>query len=171
MKRPEANEFLPYYAQYINKVGDGDIVAVLSRQIGDTTALIAKIPETKRGHRYADGKWSIAEVIGHIIDTERIMSGRALRFARNDKQPLPGFEQNDYIAAARFNDIPLAELSAELEAVRRSTCAFLKHVNDEESKRTGTANGAEVSVRALAYIMAGHELHHRGVLEERYLKS
>jgi uncharacterized damage-inducible protein DinB len=171
MKRPAGNEFLPYYAQYINKVGEGDIVTLLSRQIGDTTALIAKIPDAKRGHRYAEGKWSIAEVIGHIIDTERIMSGRALRFARNDKQPLPGFEQDDYIAAARFNDIPLAELAAELEAVRQSTCAFLKHVNDQESQRTGTANGAEVSVRALAYIMAGHELHHRGVLEERYLKA
>lgn len=171
MQRPEKSEYREYYGQYISLVGEGDVVEILRNQIRDTTGLLAKIPEERGTFRYAPGKWSIKEIVGHIADTERIMSYRALRFARNDKTPLPGFEQNDYVPAAHFDSIPLAELAAELETLRHATCAFLDHVDEKESLRSGSASGAEISVRAIAYIIAGHELHHRKVIEQRYLKA
>ena len=171
MKRPAESEFTPYYGKYIALVGDGAITSLLRTQLADTLGLLAKVPDSRGGFRYAPGKWSIKEVLGHVIDTERIMSGRALRFARNDKTPLAGFEQDDYVSAASFDDIPLRELASELEAVRGSTCALFDHISEAASRRTGVANGNEVSVRALAYIIAGHELHHRAILRDRYLKE
>jgi uncharacterized damage-inducible protein DinB len=169
MKRPAADEYLPYYETYIRLVGDGDVVARLESQINDTAALIGKIPDSRGTHRYAPGKWSINEVLGHLIDSERIFAGRALRFARGDRTPVPGFEQDDYVAGGRFDDYPLSELLAEYEAVRKGTCFLFRHMTDEATARRGVANGAEISVRALAYITAGHELHHRGVIEKKYL--
>ena len=109
------------------------------------------------------------ELVGHIIDSERLFASRALRFARNDPQPLPGFEQDDYVRNSTFEAYPLSELAAELEAVRQSTVLLFKHMDEEAWTRRGIANNAEVSVRALAYIVAGHELHHREILQTRYL--
>jgi hypothetical protein len=168
MKRPGSDEFLPYYAHYIGLVGDGDVVALLESQIKETVALLRGIPDSRGIFRYAPKKWSINEVVGHLLDAERIFGVRALRFARGDRTPIPGFEQDDYIVGGNFDAYPLSELATEFEAVRKATCLLYRHMSEEATERRGTANGAEVSVRALAYITAGHELHHRGVLKEKY---
>jgi hypothetical protein len=169
--RPDETEYLSYYGKYIALVPDGDILATLSQQLDATLALLREIPEARGSFRYADDKWSIRELVGHLIDSERVFSYRALRFARNDRTPLPGFEQDDYIRNASFNDCTLNDLASELESVRHSTLFLLKHLNEEAWMRKGLANDSEVSVRALAFILAGHELHHRNILRDRYLQS
>jgi hypothetical protein len=167
--RPDQTEYLPYYERYISLVPDGDLLATLSKQIDDTTTLLGDIPESKGGYRYAPGKWSIKEVIGHVTDTERIFAYRALRFARNDKNPLVGYEQDDYILNASFDDYPLADLVSEFHSVRQATIFLFKHLSEEAWMRKGVAKQGEASVRALAYIIAGHELHHMEILRSRYL--
>jgi Uncharacterized protein conserved in bacteria len=169
--RPAAGEFLPYYGTYIDRVPDGDIVETLSRQIGDTLALIRSIPEATGDKRYAPGKWSVREVIGHLIDAERIFTYRALRFARADTTPVPGFDENAYVANAPFAKVSLADLADELDHVRRGSVHFLANLDEDAFSRRGAANGAEITVRALAYIMAGHESHHMNVLRTRYLST
>lgn len=167
--RPAADEYAPYYGTYVAKVSDGDIVATLRQQVRETMALVRAIPEPGAGYRYAEGKWSIREVLGHLSDAERVFSYRALRFARGDATPLPGFDENAFIAGARFDDRTLASIAAEFEAVRASTVALFESLVPAEWTRRGTASGKEMSVRALAWVIAGHELHHRAVLQERYL--
>jgi hypothetical protein len=167
--RPATDEFLAYYSRYIQRVPAGDVVSTLSSQIGETLALLRGLPESVATYRYAPDKWSVNEMVGHMIDTEKIFSYRALRFARADKTPVPGYEQDDYVRNSSFNSYPLAELASELETVRRATLYFFRHLEDEAWVRRGLANNAEVSVRALAYIIAGHELHHREMLRTRYL--
>lgn len=169
--RPEQSEYLPYYEKYISMVPDGSIITTLSSQIVETLELLAGIPESQAGFRYASDKWSIKELIGHVIDGERIFAYRALRFARNDKTALPGYEQDDYVRSAEYDSWPLTDLALELKSVRASTIFLFKRLNADAWKRTGLANDAEVSVRALAYIIAGHELHHREVLRTRYLAA
>jgi hypothetical protein len=169
--RPDETEYIPYFGRYISLVPEGDILEVLSRQIDETLALLRDVPESRGGHRYAPDKWSIKELVGHMIDSERIFSYRALRFARNDQTPLPGFEQDDYIKNGSFDDYPLSELASELESVRRATLFLFRHLNDEAWMRRGLANDSEASVRALAYMIAGHELHHREILRSRYLNG
>ncbi len=171
INKPEETEYLPYYGRYISLVPDGDMLSVLSNQLDDTLALLRNISESQAGFRYAPDKWSIKELVGHLIDTERIFAYRALRFARNDKTPLPGYEQDDYISNASFNDYPLSDLALEFRSVRESTLFLFKHLDREAWKRRGIASESEVSVRALAYIIAGHELHHREILRNRYLQS
>jgi hypothetical protein len=167
--KPEKGEFLPYYERYIDLVGSGDVLATLSRQMAETQALLRSLPASVATYRYAPGKWSVNEVIGHLIDSERIFAARALRFARSDPTPLPGFEQDDYVRNSRFDSYPIGELASELGSVRESTVFLFKHLQEDAWMRRGIANGAEVSVRALAYIIAGHELHHREILRARYL--
>ena len=167
--KPEAGEFLPYYGRYIDLVGPGDILSTLKEQMPDTQALLQSLPASAGTYRYAPDKWSVNEMIGHLVDSERIFVVRALRFARADLTPLPGFEQDDYVRNATFDEYPLAELAAEMESVRRSTVLFFSHLSEDAWMRRGTANGAEVTVRALAFIIAGHELHHREMLQTRYL--
>jgi len=167
--RPADDEYSPYYAGYIARVPDGDLCATLAAQLTDTRALVHAIPEARGTHRYAPGKWSIKEVLGHVIDTERIMSYRALRFARADETPLPGFEQNDYVPAGGFDRRTLQDLSEELAAVRQATIHQLRHLDPAALTRRGTASGMQVSVRALAYIIAGHERHHVEILKTKYL--
>ena len=167
--KPEKDEFLPYYARYIDLVGSGDVLSTLTRQMAETQALLRSLPSSVSTYRYAPGKWSVNEVIGHIIDSERIFASRAQRFARNDATPLPGFEQDDYVRNATFDSYPLVELASELASLRESTVFLFRHLSDDAWMRRGIANGAEVSVRALAYIIAGHELHHREMLQARYL--
>lgn len=169
--RPDATEYVPYYARYVSLVPEGDILATLGGQLEETLALLRRIPETQSAFRYAEDKWSIKELVGHIIDTERIFAYRALRFARNDHTPLPGYEQDDYIRNATFDRYPLAELADEFESVRRSTILLFKHLDDAAWMRRGTANDSEASVRGLAYIIAGHELHHVKILRDRYLQA
>lgn len=168
-QKPGNTEYLPYYGTYISLVSDGDVIATLETQMRDTQALLAGLPASISTYRYAPGKWSVNEMVGHIIDSERIFTARALRFARADATPLPGFEQDDYVRNASFDAYPLRELAAELETVRRSTIFFFRHLSEEAWLRKGIANNGEVTVRALAYIIAGHELHHRGMLQARYL--
>ncbi len=167
--RPEKGEFLPYYERYIDLVASGDVLAALSKQMAETQALLRSLPASVATYRYAPGKWSVNEVIGHLIDSERIFAARALRFGRGDAAPLPGFEQDDYVSNSSFDSFPLSELSSELGVVRESTIFLFKHLQEDAWMRRGIANGAEVSVRALAYIIAGHELHHRETLRTRYL--
>jgi uncharacterized damage-inducible protein DinB len=169
--RPATGEFLPYYGTYIDKVPQGDIVETLTKQLPETLALIRSIPEETGDKRYAPGKWSIREVIGHLIDAERIFVYRALRFSRSDLTPVPGFDENSYAANAPYSKVSLADLADEFDHVRRATIYFLANLDDEALSRRGTANGAEISVRALAFIIAGHETHHMAVLRDRYLNS
>jgi uncharacterized damage-inducible protein DinB len=169
--KPEETEYLPYYGRYVSLVQEGDILATLDRQAAETLGLLRAIPESQAGFRYAPGKWSIKELVGHIIDTERIFAYRALRFARNDRTPVPGYEQDDYIREASFDDCLLAALAAEFESVRHASLFLFKHLHEAAWTRRGVANESEVSVRALAYIIAGHELHHREILRHRYLQT
>ena len=168
-RRPVSGEYAPSYEKYISLVSPGGIIAALGAQLETTLGLLRGIPESKAGFRYEPGKWSIRELLGHLIDSERIFAYRALRFARGDKTPLAGFEQDPYVTAANFEACSLSELTLELEYVRRSTVSFFGHLGDEAWARTGPANANEVSVRALAYIIAGHELHHIDVLRTKYL--
>ena len=167
--KPAKSEFLPFYERYIALVPDGDVISTLASQLTETQSLLRVLPASVATYRYAPDKWSVNEVVGHMIDSERIFAERALRFARNDATPIPGFEQDDYVRNATFDAYPLSELASELETVRQSTIFFFRHLDEEAWTRRGQANNAEVSVRALAYIIAGHELHHCEILKTRYL--
>lgn len=167
--KPDESEYLQYYGRYIALVSDGDVLATLEGQMRDTLALLTGLPSSISTYRYSPGKWSVNEMVGHVIDSERIFAARALRFGRGDASPLPGFEQDDYVRNASFDSWPLRDLAAELDSVRRSTIFLFRHFSEEAWQRAGIANNANVTVRALAYIIAGHELHHRQILESRYL--
>ena len=169
IRRPEISEHDPYYSKYIALVQGDDLTAALHAQINQSVATLRAIPEEKSLHRYAPGKWSIKEILGHLIDTERIFTYRALRFARNDPKPLSGFDQNPYVAAGAFDHRPWSDLIAEFEHVRGSTELFFRGLPPEAALRSGTANNAAITVRALGYIIAGHEMHHMGVLRDKYL--
>ena len=168
--RPQTDEYVPYYGKYISLVPDGDLVGTLRGQIGETLSLLRTIPEGRASHRYAPDKWSIKEVVGHLSDVERVMTYRALRIARGDQTPLAGFDENAYVPAANFEARSLASLAHELAEVRRATVAFFETLDPDAAARRGSANNNEVSARALAYIVAGHERHHVAILKERYLK-
>ena len=169
--RPARDEYAPYYHTYVGAVPDGDLLEMLDESLEETLGLLGGIGEGGGGHRYAEGKWSVREVVGHIVDTERVMAYRALRIARGDRTPLPGFDQDPYVAAAGFDRRTLADLSDELAAVRAASVHLFRHLDDEALARRGTASGSEVTVRALAWIIAGHEMHHRRILRERYLTA
>ena len=168
-ERPAETEFAEYYRNYVGLVPDGDIIAILATQIEDTLALVRDLTEQQALHAYAPGKWSVKQVIGHIIDAERIFGYRILRFARRDTTPLASFNENEYAANAMSDSRPLASLVAELSAVRRATVALLAGLPADPWTRSGPASGYDVSVRAIAWITAGHELHHREILTSRYL--
>ncbi|HEX8176992.1 MAG TPA: DinB family protein [Pyrinomonadaceae bacterium] len=166
---PEATEYAPYYGKYVALVPEGDILTTLAEQMDSTVRELRGIGEERAAHRYASDKWSVKELVGHIIDTERIFAYRALRFARGDQTELPGFEQDDYIRHAGFDACPFEELVREFELVRGSNLLMLKHLDEAAWQRRGVASNAEVSVRALCYIMAGHVQHHMEILRTRYL--
>jgi len=169
--RPDASEHLPYYSKYVDRVPDGDLLQTLRDQLDETLALVRGLDESQGGHAYAPGKWSIRGVLNHVIDTERIFAYRALRIARGDMTPMEGFDENAYADHAGADSRTLADLADELEHVRLANIAFFRALRDDALTRRGTANGAEVSVRALAWIMAGHERHHVALLRERYLSG
>jgi uncharacterized damage-inducible protein DinB len=166
---PEATEYQSYYGRYISLVPGQDLVQTLDQQIAHTLPVLRAITEEKSLHRYAPGKWSVKELLGHLIDAERIFTYRALRFARKDPTPLPGFDQDPYVEAAKFDSHPWNDLIAEFEHVRRSTILFFRALKPEDLLRSGTASGNAITVRALGYIIAGHELHHMAILRDRYL--
>jgi uncharacterized damage-inducible protein DinB len=166
------DEHAPYYGRYVDRareaVGSGDAVAHLVAQGERTAALLKGVPADREGFRYEPGKWSVREVVGHMADTERIMAYRALRIARGDETPLPGFDQDVFMASSGFDARTLQDLADEFAAVRRSTVALVASLDDAALARRGTASGNPVTVRALVGIIAGHELHHLAILKERY---
>ncbi len=168
--RPQPGEYAPYYDRYISLVPGNDVLAALEDQRRQMILLLSGLTEADGDLRYAPDKWSLKEVLGHINDTERIMSYRALRIARGDATPIEGFEQDDYVRIAPFADRPLADLIEDYIAVRRATVSLLRNLDEPAWTRCGVANKNEISVRALAYIIAGHELHHRRIIEEKYLR-
>jgi hypothetical protein len=168
-QHPDPSEYLAYYDRYVSLVPEGDVRLLLEQQLERTLAFLHGLTEREGDLRYEQGKWSVKEVVGHMADSERIFGYRALRFARGDGNPLPGFEQDDYVAAAGFGRCLLRDLTTEFEHSRRANALLFRQLEDEAWLRRGNANGAEVSVRALAYILAGHEQHHVGVLRSRYL--
>ena len=169
--RPQAGEFAAYAAGDIAYVSGEDAVSALAEQAREVLALFESLDETEiAGHRYAPGKWTVKEVLGHLIDDERIFAYRMLCVARADALPLPGFDENEYVAATSFESRPLPALLAEYRAVRASSVAFLQSLTAEEYLRRGTVNGYEASVRGLAFHVAGHELHHLRTLRSRYLR-
>ena len=168
-QKPGAADHAEYYARYVRLVPDGDIVAILATQLEDTLVPIRELTEEQARFAYAPGKWSVKEVLGHIADCERVIAYRALRIARADETPLPSFDENAYTPAGRFNERPLASLLAELTAVRRATVALFAGLPPDAWLRFGTASNNAVSVRACAWIIAGHELHHRDGRAQNYL--
>lgn len=168
MNRPQPNEAAPYYARYIELVEDGDIVSILARQLDETAALLSGISEEQSLHRYEPGKWSIREVMCHVTDTERAFAFRALWFGRGFDAPLASFDQNIAVPAALADSISWKNHMEDFRAVRAATITLFRNLPAEAWTRTGVASGNPVSVRALAYIIAGHLAHHRSILMERY---
>lgn len=168
--RPASGEYNPVFQKYVDLVPEGDIGQVLQQSLRTTGELFETFSEEQGNYRYAPGKWSIKEVLGHITDNERVMSYRMLRIARGDKTPLSGYDENLFMSNASFNEMSLNAIMDDYAAVRRATLTLLAGISDEAWTRTGTVSNHESSVRAWAYILAGHELHHLNVIRERYLK-
>src|SRR2546425_7991517 len=171
MNRPTETEYAPYYQSYVDQVSENDIMAVLRSGLDDLDVLLGRVPAEKETYRYAEGKWTIREIVGHLIDSERVFGYRALCIARGEKQNLPGFDQNDYMQTAPYNQIELEDLLSEMRLVRLSNVAMFRSLDQEAWNRTGIANANEVTVRALAFIMGGHMRHHMNVLKQRYLSN
>jgi len=170
ISRPDADEFAPYYLTYIDQVTEADALPVLERQRQSTARFLEGIPESRAGYRYAEGKWTLREVVGHLSDAERIFAYRMLRFARGDETPLPGFDENAYVPGGGFERRSLADVAAEFAAIRDASIALVRSLDESTQRRRGLANGKPMSVRALAWVIAGHEAHHVRVLKEKYLK-
>jgi hypothetical protein len=166
--RPQAGEYAPYYDRYVSLVQGNDILVTLDEQRRQTMLLLCARSDADGNFRYAPDKWTAKEVLGHVCDTERVFAYRALRIARADQTPMEGFEQDDYVRNGPFANCPLAELIEDYIAVRRATLTLLRNLDEAAWMRRGSANKNEVSVRGLAYIIAGHELHHRSILEQKY---
>lgn len=166
--RPKPGEYAPYYDRYISLIQGEEILATLDQQRKETMLLLCSRDEQDGNFRYAPEKWSAKEVLGHVCDTERVFAYRALRFSRADATPVEGFEQDDYVRNGPFANLRLADLIEEFIAVRRATLSLLRSLDEAAWMRRGVANKSEVTVRALAYIIAGHEVHHRRILEEKY---
>lgn len=168
MVRPSPEEYAPYYHTYVSKVPDGEILTILREGIDRTAALFANRPESVGDHRYAPGKWTVREVLAHVIDGERVFGFRAFWFARQGAGELPSFDQEPFVAESRASSRALKSLFDEWRAVRAANLSLFETIDDEASTRTGIASGNRFSVRSLAWIAAGHEIHHRKQLEERY---
>ena len=166
--RPNSGEFKSYFSRYIDLVPDGDLLALLQNQHRAMQQMLAPLTPEQAKHRYASGKWSVTEVIGHLADTERIFAYRALRFARNDTTALSGFDENHYVPAGHFDERSLGDVAAEFATVRAGTLALFRGFGADAFGRSGSADGQPITVRALAYIIAGHEKHHIELLKSRY---
>lgn len=169
--RPESGEYAPYYDRYISLVQGDNILETLDELRRQFVLMMSGRSEEEGNFRYAPGKWTVKELIGHLNDTERIFAYRALRIARGDQTPIEGFEQDDYVRSADFNARSLEEMVEDYIAVRRATLSLLRNLSPEAWTRKGIANNNEVTVRAIAYTLAGHDLHHRRILEERYFEA
>ena len=169
LERPKAGEYLPYYEKYIARVADGDLIELLARHADETIAMLRNQSPDVADYAYEEGKWTVKEVMGHVCDAERIFAYRLLCIGRGEQASLPGFDENAYAPAGRFGDRTMESLLEEFAAVRQATIALIAGMPDEGWARSGIANNAGISARAIAYILAGHELHHREVLLTRYL--
>ena len=167
MDRPGPDEYAPFYAGYVALVPEADVVAALAAQLEEALAILGPAPEAAGGVRHPPYTWTVKEVVGHLTDAERVFGYRALRFARGDATPLPGFDEGAYARAGEFDRVPLADLVAEFAAVRRAHLALFRHLPAAAWGRGGAANGSPVTVRALARIMAGHARHHTAILARR----
>ena len=171
LKRPDPSEYEAYYRTYTSRVPDGDVLDTMERQLESTLEVLARVGPERESYRYAPGKWSVREVVGHMIDTERLFAYRALSFARGAEDALPSMEQDEWAALANAEGRSLSELAAEFEYVRRGHVLMFRGFDHEAWLRTGVASGFRFTVRSFPWILAGHEIHHRGVLEERYLQG
>jgi len=167
--RPQPNEAASYYSTYIDRVSSDDIVAVLATQLDEASAFLSEISEEKSLHRYAPDKWSMRELLGHVNDTERVFMFRAMWFARGFQDPLPSFDQEVGFVAAESDKTSWASHLDEFKAIRLATLAFFRNLPADAWLRSGVASDSPVTVRALAYIVAGHVSHHLAILRERYL--
>ncbi len=167
--RPSEHEYASFYARYVSRVPETNVLAALGSQIADTVRLLRSIPEERAAYRYAPEKWSIRQIAGHLGDVERVFGYRALTFSRGDSVELPGFDEVPYVENAAFDDAPLSELVDTLEHLRRANLLMFRHLPESHWDRSGIASGNRVTVRALAYVLVGHERHHMAVLKERYL--
>lgn len=168
-RRPTRAEYDDFYGGYVGLVPDGDIIDILGEQGAALRELIASIPVEKADHRYAPGKWTTREVVGHVIDAEWVFVSRALWFARAVPTPLPGMDQDEFMAGANFGDRTLARLADEHHSLRSAAIVLFESFDEDIMDRVGVASGCEFTVRAIPHIIAGHAFHHMGVLEERYL--
>ena len=168
-KHPQPGDYAPYYEKYVALVPSGDFLEILESQLRDWQLLLAPLSEEQGNFRYAADKWSIKEVLGHLTDAERVFAYRLLRIARGDQTPLAGFEQDDYVRSGNFGNRKLCDLVDEFATVRRATISLVRSLDDTAWLRRGVASQKEVTVTALAFIIAGHDRHHRRIFEERYL--
>ena len=168
IRRPARGEYPESYEDYVAAVAGEDAWPELATQLDEAERRLARLPEARVLHRYAPGKWSVKEVIGHVTDNERVFAYRALRFARGDETPLPNFDENLFARTGRFDARPMADLLAELRAVRAATVALFATFDDEALSRTGTARGVRFTVRAMVWVTVGHVRHHLDVLRDRY---
>jgi hypothetical protein len=167
MTRPEATEYAPYYGKYTQLVPEDDLLATMRSEIVRTVAFLRQVPEAEAGRLHAPYTWTIRQVVGHLIDCERVFGYRAMRFARGDTTPLPGFDENPYAVTGEFDRLRLADLTDEYEAVRRSHVLLFDHLPEAAWLRRGVANNSEITVRALAWILIGHERHHMAIVRQR----
>lgn len=167
---PAPTEYEGHFGNYINLTQTSDLLASLQADNENFAAFIKQIPAGKLDYRYAEGKWTIREIITHLTDAERIFAYRALRFARNDKTALPGFEENDYVPESNATHRSIESLLAEYSIVRQATIALLQSLSPDMLLRQGTASNYHISVRALGYTILGHTLHHQQIIRDRYLK-
>ena len=169
MERPKTGDYPAYYEKYLNLLPENNPIEAMRKNIFLMEDFVKKLPPEKESFKYAEDKWTVKEVIGHIIDTERIMAYRVLRIARNDKKNLEGFDQNEFIANANFGTQKLKDLLEEYVLVKKSNIALFTTFNEEMLQRRGSANGTEVTVLAMMYFIPAHDLHHLNILKERYL--
>ena len=167
--RPEATEHAPYFNRYIELISEEDVVSALEAQREQSSAIFQKLNERQLQYRYAADKWSVAQVIGHVIDTERVLTFRALYFARNNQNPVPGYDQNVTADNSPYASLPLAHILDEYDSVRRATIHLFRNLDRDAWLRRGVANQNEITVRALAYVTLGHDRHHLAILKEKYL--
>jgi uncharacterized damage-inducible protein DinB len=168
MNKPTPNEYAAFYKNYINLVGDGPVLDTLEYLKEITYNLFSNLSEDKAAYAYAEGKWTIKELLGHMIDAERTFAYRVLAFSRGQEE-LPGFDENTYVENSTFNSRTIKDLAEEFRATRESNLYLFRALTPDQVNKTGIANGSKISVQALLYIIAGHELHHLNILKERYL--
>ena len=170
MPRPSANDYAAYYETYIGKVTGDSIKDIIRTYSEPMLQFYTSLPENKADHAYAEGKWTVKELLLHIIDAERIFSYRALRIARQDQTPLPGFDENAYVPASKASGRSLQSLKDEFAAVRKATDMLLSNFDEDQLSQKGTASNQPVTANAIGFIIYGHMLHHKQILEERYLQ-